>query len=201
MIVLDTLIALALFAAVSSLTPGPNNLMLMASGTRFGFARTIPHLLGVTLGFVFMIVCVGAGLIRLFDLWPALHQVLKVASIAYLLWLAWQIATAPVSADAAPAIGGQPMSFLQAALFQWVNPKAWTMALGAVSAYVPAAHPAFGLMLVAIVFGLINLPSCATWAAMGVQLRRILTDPGRMRIFNGSMALLLVASLAPVAFQ
>lgn len=198
---IDTLLALALFAAVSSLTPGPNNLMLMASGTRFGFGRTIPHLLGVTLGFVFMIACVGAGLIRLFEIWPVLHQVLKVVSIAYLLWLAWKIATAPVAEPHAPGTGGAPMSFMQAAAFQWVNPKAWTMALGAVSAYVPATHPVVGLALVAVVFGLVNLPSCATWAAMGVKLRHALADPLRMRLFNGSMAALLVASLAPAAFH
>lgn len=195
----ETLLALALFAAVSSLTPGPNNLMLMSSGTRFGFLPTIPHLLGVTLGFVFMIVCVGAGLIRIFDVWPALHGVLKVASIVYLTWLAWKIATAPVEIAASPGVGDKPMTFMQAALFQWLNPKAWTMAIGAISAYVPAAHPVSGLMLVAVVFGLVNLPSCATWAAMGVQLRRFMSNPAKLRLFNWTMAAALMASLVPVA--
>lgn len=198
---LDHLVALALFAAVSSLTPGPNNLMLMTSGTRFGFTRTLPHLIGVTLGFVFMIVCVGAGLVRLFDIWPMLHAVLKVASIAYLLWLAWKIASAPVATNPAPGMQSEPLSFMQAALFQWVNPKAWTMALGAVSAYVPVDHPVAGLAMVALVFGLVNLPSCAVWAAMGVQLRRFMADPMKLRLFNISMAALLAASLIPVAFH
>jgi len=195
---LETLLALALFAAVSSLTPGPNNLMLMSSGTRFGFLPTIPHLLGVTLGFVFMIVCVGAGLIRMFEIWPALHGVLKVASVVYLAWLAWKIATAPVEMAATPGAGDKPMTFLQAALFQWLNPKAWTMAIGAISAYVPATHPVSGLMLVAFVFGLVNLPSCAVWAAMGVQLRRFMSNPAKLRVFNWAMAAALLASLVPV---
>jgi threonine/homoserine/homoserine lactone efflux protein len=201
MLSIETLLALTLFAAVSSLTPGPNNLMLMSSGTRFGFMPTLPHLLGVTLGFVFMIICVGAGLIRLFEIWPALHGVLKVASIVYLLWLAWKIASAPVTMAATPGAGDRPLTFLQAALFQWLNPKAWTMALGAISAYVPATHPVSGLIVVAVVFGLVNLPSCATWAAMGVQLRRFMSDPAKLRLFNWAMAAALVASLVPVALN
>lgn len=201
MLSIETLLALTLFAAVSSLTPGPNNLMLMSSGTRFGFLLTLPHLLGVTLGFVFMIICVGAGLIRLFEIWPALHGVLKVASIVYLLWLAWKIASAPVTMAATPGASDHPLTFLQAALFQWLNPKAWTMALGAISAYVPAAHPVSGLIVMAVVFGLVNLPSCATWAAMGVQLRRFMSDPAKLRLFNWGMAAALVASLVPVALN
>lgn len=202
----DNILALTLFAAVSSFTPGPNNLMLMSSGTRFGFARTVPHLLGVTLGFVFMIVCVGAGLVRVFTLWPVLHTVLKIASMAYLLWLAWKIAVSPApepgrDADADGAGGGTPMTFMQAALFQWVNPKAWTMALGAVSAYIPPTQPVIGLALVAGVFGVVNLPSCMAWAAMGVQLRRFLADPRKLLAFNLVMAALLVASLVPVVLE
>lgn len=201
MLVYETLLALTLFAAVSSLTPGPNNLMLMSSGTRFGLVPTLPHLFGVTLGFVFMILCVGAGLIRMFEVLPALHDVLKLASIVYLLWLSWKIATAPVTMSAAPGSGDRPLTFVQAALFQWLNPKAWTMALGAISAYVPAAHPVSGLMLVALVFGLVNLPSCGIWAAAGVQLRHFMSDPAKLRLFNWAMAAALVASLVPVALN
>ena len=201
MLVYETLLALTLFAAVSSLTPGPNNLMLMSSGTRFGLVPTLPHLFGVTLGFVLMILCVGAGLIRMFEVLPALHDVLKLASIVYLLWLSWKIATAPVTMSAAPGSGDRPLTFVQAALFQWLNPKAWTMALGAISAYVPAAHPVSGLMLVALVFGLVNLPSCGIWAAAGVQLRHFMSDPAKLRLFNWAMAAALVASLVPVALN
>jgi threonine/homoserine/homoserine lactone efflux protein len=196
----ELFLGLLAFSFVSSATPGPNNLMLMASGTNFGFTRTVPHMLGVALGFVVMVVLVGLGLAKLFDAFPILRTALKIGSVAYLVYLAWKIATsgAPKGDVAASA---KPMTFLQAALFQWVNPKAWTMALGAVSVYVPASNPITGLFLVAGIFGLINLPVVSTWAAMGVQLRRFLQDPAKLRIFNITAAILLLASLYPVIFD
>lgn len=196
----ELLIALIGFAFVSSATPGPNNLMLMASGTNFGFARTMPHMLGVTVGFVFMLFLVGLGLAKLFEIFPGLHLILKVGSVAYLLYLAWHIATASAPTGDG-AIGAKPMTFLQASLFQWVNPKAWTMALGAIAAYVPPDNPTTGLALVALVFGLINLPVVSGWALMGVQMRRFLQEPAKLRAFNVTAALLLVASLYPVVFD
>jgi threonine/homoserine/homoserine lactone efflux protein len=195
------LLGLVAFAFVSSATPGPNNLMLMASGTNFGFARTIPHMLGVALGFVLMVILVGLGLAKLFEAWPILHVILKIGSVAYLVYLAWKIATASAPKGDRAASNGKPMTFVQAGLFQWVNPKAWTMALGAVSVYVPPSSPVLGLLLVAGVFGAINLPVVSAWAAMGVQLRRLLQDPVRLRIFNVTAALLLLASLYPVIFD
>jgi threonine/homoserine/homoserine lactone efflux protein len=129
----NALSALTLFVFVSSITPGPNNLMLLSSGTRFGFRRTIPHMLGIGVGFMVMIALVGLGLAQLFLLYPPLHLALKIVSITYLLYLAWKIATSePPTADEAET--GKPMTFLQAAAFQWVNPKAWTMTLTAFSA-------------------------------------------------------------------
>jgi threonine/homoserine/homoserine lactone efflux protein len=195
------LLGLVAFAFVSSATPGPNNLMLMASGTNFGFARTIPHMFGVALGFVLMVILVGLGLAKLFAAWPILHVILKIGSVAYLVYLAWKIATASAPKGDSAASNGKPMTFVQAGLFQWVNPKAWTMALGAVSVYVPTSSPVLGLLLVAGVFGAINLPVVSAWAAMGVQLRRFLQDPVRLRIFNVTAALLLLASLYPVIFD
>ena len=198
--------ALVAFAFVSSITPGPNNLMLMTSGTNFGFVRTIPHMLGVSIGFTLMIVLVGAGLAKVFEIYPLAHQILKYASCAYLLWLAWKMATSappgskPGAKDGAPA-KTQPMTFVQAALFQWVNPKAWTMALTAVSAYTLPAHPVMSLLVVAAVFGAINLPSVGSWTLLGTQLRRFLNDPVRLRVFNVTMALILVATLYPVLFE
>ena len=191
------LVALAAFALVSSVTPGPNNLMLMASGTNFGLRRTVPHMLGVAIGFTVMIVAVGAGMATVLAVAPGLLDVIKWASVAYLLYLAWRIATAP----AKPLDGrsaARPLTFAQAAAFQWVNPKAWTMALTAVSAYIPPDRPRLGLLIVAGVFGIINLPSVALWAAMGVSLRRFLADPRRLRAFNVVAALTLVATLYPV---
>lgn len=193
-------LALTAFALVSSITPGPNNLMLMASGTNFGFARTVPHMLGVAIGFTLMIVLVGAGLVTVIGLVPGALVAIKWLSIAYLLYLAWKIATAVPKPLVAGKAAGKPMTFVQAALFQWINPKAWTMALTAVSAYIPASDPRTGLVIVALVFGTINLPSVGLWAAMGVSLRRFLSDPRRLRVFNVAAALTLVATLYPVVF-
>ena len=192
---MQTLPALTAFAFVSSITPGPNNLMLMTSGTNFGFRRTVPHMMGVALGFVLMIVLVGLGLAELFARYPLAHAVLKWVGVAYLLYLAWKVAMAapPEQGDAA----GRPLTFVQAALFQWGNPKAWTMALTGVTVYMPPVDPWIGLALVAGLFGAVNLPSVALWAAMGVKLRRWLSDARRLRLFNVAAAVLLVGSLYP----
>ena len=192
-----SLAALLVFAFISSITPGPNNLMLMASGTNFGMARTVPHGLGVTIGFCAMTIVIGGGLIKLFELFPAAYLVLKVGCVCFLLYLAWKIAfAAPVSqTNAAKLATARPLTFLQAALFQWVNPKGWTMALVAVTAYVPRTEPRLGLLLVALVFGAVNLPCVVLWTLMGVKLRKILNKPKALRSFNIAMALLLVASL------
>lgn len=190
-------IALAGFALVSSITPGPNNLMLMASGTSFGFVRTVPHMLGVAIGFTVMIVAVGLGMATVLAVVPGLLVVIKWVSVAYLLYLAWRIATAPAKPLEGQS-GARPMTFLAAAAFQWVNPKAWTMALTAVSAFIPARDPVVGLLIVAATFGAINLPSVGLWALMGVGLRRLLADPRRLRVFNVLAALTLVATLWPV---
>ena len=193
----DLLFALALFAFVSSVTPGPNNLMLMASGANFGFRRTVPHMLGIALGFTFMVLMVGAGLIRVFEAWPVSYSALKVGSVVYLLWLAWKIARAAPAESRGEA--GRPFSFLQAAAFQWVNPKAWAMALTAVSAYTPDRSMAT-IVLVAAVFGAINLPSVSSWTVLGQQMARLLRSPKHLRAFNWTMAALLVASLYPVVW-
>jgi len=197
MTMLPALAALTLFALVSSITPGPNNLMLLSSGTRFGFRRTIPHMLGVTLGFGLMIAMVGLGLARLFTAYPLLQSVLKVASVAYLLVLAWKIATStPPSAETLEQ-QGRPMSFLAAAAFQWVNPKAWTMAITATSAYLPPVGPWTGPLLVALVCVLVTIPSVTLWTAIGLHLRRFLEQPAKLRLFNWTAAALLVVSLYP----
>ncbi len=191
----DIFLALVVFAFVTSITPGPNNLMLMASGANFGFRRTIPHMLGVGIGFVVMVVLVGLGLVQVFDAFPASYVVLKVVSVAYLLYLAWRIATAAPPGEAYRP--GDPMTFLQAAAFQWVNPKAWSMALTAIAIYAPSRSPA-AIVLVALVFGAVNLPSVGSWALLGQGMRRWLDTGPRLRVFNAGMALLLVASLYPV---
>lgn len=192
----EVLLGLTVFSLVSSITPGPNNLMLMASGANFGFRRTVPHMLGVALGFTFMVLLVGIGLVQVFEAFPVSYTLLKVVSLAYLVYLAWKIANAAPSGGS-DARSGSPLTFIQAVLFQWVNPKAWTMALTAVSVYSPS-QSLTAVAFVAGVFGAVNLPCVSFWASMGQQLQRILTNPRRLRAFNVAMALLLVGSLYPV---
>lgn len=191
---------LILFAFASSVTPGPNNIMLASSGLTHGFRRSIPHMLGISIGFMAMLVLVGLGLGTLFRNWPGLHDVLQVACAVYLLYLAWRIATA-VPPSASGQTEGRPFSFLQAAAFQWVNPKAWTMALGVIAVYVPPAGLLTDLLFAALLCGLVNLPSISVWTLFGMALRRLLHRPAAIRMFNWAMALLLVASLYPMAAE
>jgi threonine/homoserine/homoserine lactone efflux protein len=192
----ELLSALILFSFVSSITPGPNNLMLMSSGANFGFKRTLPHMLGVGLGFTLMVVLVGLGIIQLFDTYPFSYQILKVISVAYLLYLAYKIAMSGSSIESGEAKVA-PMSFIQAVLFQWVNPKAWTMALTAISVYAPSKSvPA--IVFVALIFGAVNLPCISSWTALGQKIQGFLTNNRRLRTFNFTMASLLVLSLYPV---
>lgn len=196
----EILIALITFAFVSSITPGPNNLMLMASGANYGFRRTLPHMFGISLGHAFMVVAVGAVLLDIFARFPVLNIVLKVLSAAYMLWLAWKIATA--LPPEARAVTGRPFTFLQAAAFQWVNPKAWFMAITAISTYAPQDRGALaGALAVAAVFAATNWPAIAVWAWIGVQVRRFLGTAGRLRAFNITMAVLLVGSLYPMVWR
>ncbi len=191
----DLLKALAAFAFVTSITPGPNNLMLMASGANFGLRRTLPHMLGVGIGFTIMIVLVGLGLAQIFERYPASKIALKLISVAYLLFLAFKIANA--APPTSQTEQGTPITFIQAALFQWVNPKAWTMSLSAIGAYAPS-QDITGVLWVALVFGIVNLPSVSCWTLFGQQMRRFLTSPYRLRIYNWTMAALLVLTLYPV---
>ena len=193
----EILIALIGFAFASSITPGPNNLMLMASGANYGLRRTVPHMLGISFGHAFMVIMVGVVLLQVFVTFPVLNTVLKVVSAAYMTWLAWRIATA-VPPEASE-VTGKPFTFLQAAAFQWVNPKAWFMAITAISAYAPQDQGiADGAAIVAVVFAAVNLPSVTVWAWMGVQVRRWLGSAQRLRTFNISMAVLLLLSLYPM---
>lgn len=194
------LLSLTLFCFVASITPGPNNLMLMSSGLTFGLRRTMPHLAGVTLGFMLMVALVGLGINALFAIFPWLDTFLKIASILYLLWLAYRIASSG-AVHAAGQPRGTPLTFLQAAAFQWVNPKAWMMAVTAVAVYVSASRFALDLGVVTLIFGLINVPCIAFWATFGTLLRHVVDSPRLMHTINIGMALALVASLAPEVTQ
>jgi threonine/homoserine/homoserine lactone efflux protein len=193
----EILIALVGFAFASSITPGPNNVMLMASGANYGLRRTVPHMLGISIGHAFMVFMVGVVLLGVFLTYPALNIVLKVVSATYMIWLAWKIANAVP--PEAKKVTGKPFTFLQAAAFQWVNPKAWFMAITAISAYAPQDRGlVIGSLMVAAVFAATNLPAVTVWAWIGVQVRRWLGTARRLRVFNITMAVLLVASLWPM---
>ncbi len=194
----ELLLALTTFALVASMTPGPNTLMLMASGANFGFRRTLPHMVGVSVGFVVMVFLVGVGLMQLFDAWPMSYTLLKGASIAYLLWLAWKIATAGQLNNG--TVAGKPLGFWQAAGFQWVNPKAWAVSLATISAYAPGFNLG-SITLIAAVFAAASLPATTVWTLLGREISRFLKNPGHLRLFNWAMAALLVATLYPVLFS
>ncbi|SFO11428.1 Threonine/homoserine/homoserine lactone efflux protein [Roseovarius lutimaris] len=193
----DLLIALTGFAFVTVITPGPNNLMLMSSGANFGFRRTVPHMLGIGLGFPTMVFLVGIGVMQVFDLWPLSYVILKIVSVVYLLYLAWKIAHAapPKQTEAE----GRPLTFLQSAAFQWVNPKAWSMALSAVTLYA-TGRDLVAVLWVAGIYVLVSGLSTTGWTVLGQQLRRFLKSPARLRAFNWIMAGLLVTTLIPVLF-
>lgn len=190
------LIALLGFATITLFTPGPNNAMLMASGANYGLRRSLPHLLGVALGFPAMVALMGLGIDDAFRRWPVLVPAMKIASIAYMLWLAWKMARA--GAPKAASAEDHPLSFLQAAAFQWVNPKAWAMGLGALSAYAAGLG---GSLWVVVIFVVIGIPSALVWTVLGQGMRRALTSPARLRVFNVTMAVALVASMLPVIWH
>jgi threonine/homoserine/homoserine lactone efflux protein len=198
----DTLAAFSLFALVTSITPGPNNIMLLASGVNFGFRPTLPHMAGISSGFLVMVFAVGLGLAQVFARLPWLYGVLKWLGAIYLLYLAWCIANAaPPEANAVAGRAAKPMTFWGAAAFQWVNPKAWMMAVGAFSTYVPASSGVLIIGATAALFAAINFPSVGVWALFGSRLRHMLRVRRNRILFNYGMAALLVASLYPLLLE
>ncbi|WP_027051202.1 LysE family translocator [Mesorhizobium erdmanii] len=194
---LDAFLALLVYAFVTSITPGPNNLMLLASGVNFGIARTVPHMLGISTGFLILLLAVGFGLGAVLTAFPALHNALKIAGAAYLLYLAWRIAMSR-SLSTKGEVAAKPMRFIDAAAFQWVNPKTWVMALYAMAVYTNPDHPFTSVALISIAFAVVNLPSVSIWAGFGTALRGFLSDPVRLRWFNIAMGVLLAATLWPM---
>ena len=191
--------AMAMFAFVTSVTPGPNNMMLLASGVNFGMKRSLPHWLGVSLGHFVMLLLVGAGLESLLKAYPFVYQVMKVVGFAYLVYLAWGVAR-----SGAPERNGaeatKPISFFGAAAFQWVNPKAWIMSIGNFSNYMPTDASITFVVLTCMMFSAINFPSVGLWVWLGAKLEYYLQHDTVRRIFNWTMALLLVVSMIPVLF-
>jgi threonine/homoserine/homoserine lactone efflux protein len=195
----DLATAFALFAIASLFTPGPNNLMLMTSGVNFGFARTLPHVFGVVLGFGFLVLAVGVGLGAVFAAFPLLYGVLKFGGAAYLLYLAWLIARAGPAKTGGSR--GRPLTFVEAAAFQWINPKAVVMAIGGISTYAAIAAFPFNVGFMVAIFVALGFLSSGTWVLFGTTLRSLVTDPKRARIFNLLMAAALVLSVIPVFLE
>lgn len=192
---MDSLLPLIGFAIAGSVTPGPNVLMVAAAAAGHGMRAVVPHMLGISAGFPVMILAVGLGLSGPLAASPTLHLALKWVGAAWLLWLAWKIATAePRAAESRP-----PLGFLGGAAFQWVNPKAWMLAAAVVPAFTRPEAPLTPQVLVIVaVFACVTLPSLLVWAAIGAGAGRLLGEPRQLRIFNITMALLLVASLIPI---
>jgi threonine/homoserine/homoserine lactone efflux protein len=194
----DLILAFSIYAFVTSITPGPNNTMLLVSGLNFGIARTVPHLLGVSAGFAALVVAIGLGAGVVFTAFPFLHTILQIGGAAYLLYLAWRLATASPSYDSAET-PSKPITFVEAATFQLINPKAWVMATGAIAAYVPPQEVLSGTLIITVVYALVNAPCIFAWASLGSVLRNVLTSPRFIRVFNVLMGSLLALSLVPLA--
>jgi threonine/homoserine/homoserine lactone efflux protein len=192
----DVLLAMLTFCFVAGVTPGPNNLMLMTSGVNFGLRRTLPHLSGVVIGFTIMVALVGLGLTAIFARIPALLPIMRYLGAAYMLWLAWKIANSGPVGDGEAR--GAPLGFLGAAAFQWINPKGWVIALSALTAYSVVDDYARNVLIVALTYFVVAIPSSGIWAVLGASMRRALADPRVARPFNWTMAALLAASIVPV---
>lgn len=193
----EALMAATLFALVSSITPGPNNTMLLASGVNFGFRRSLRHLAGVQIGFWFLLLVTALGLHSTLTNFPNFYLVLRIAGGSYLLWMALKLATAhPSSAEATSQ--SEPMGFWAAAAFQWINPKAWVMTITCMSTYLPADASAVDMATLIAMFVMVGVPCSFVWLTFGQAMRQWLQDPLRLRIFNVTMAVALVASLNPM---
>src|ERR1700761_7344270 len=191
------LLAFVVFATVMFFTPGPNNVMLLSSGLTYGFRPTVPHILGITFGFAFMIGAVGVGLGTIFIAYPVLQTILKYAGVAYLVYLAAVTAMSdPVLPD--QATGRGPMTFWGAAMFQWINAKGWVMVIGTITAYAAIAAFPWNIAIQVLLSLMLGTVSCTAWAVFGSALRPVLTSERAVRAFNIVMALLLLASLYPV---
>lgn len=196
------LISISTFTLSTVMTLGTNNIMLLSSGLTFGYKNTLPHIFGVMLGFPVMVILVGLGMGVLFEQFPFVFTILKVVGIVYLLWMAYKIANNHTTYEIDEKGESKPFTFFQAALFQWVNPKAWIMAITATSVFVISNESSFlQVIIIAIIYMLSGVISTNSWALGGVFLKRFIRDEKSVKIFNISMALLLVVSVIPFVLQ
>ncbi len=170
--------------------------MVLVSGANWGLARTLPHIVGIALGFPLMIVVAGLGLDTVFRAWPILHDILKYVAFAYLLFLAWRISQA--GRPDTTTVRARPLDLFEAMAFQWVNPKAWAIIFGATALFTTAgSDPVVEIGIMAVLFGLVCLPNGVVWCLFGTAIARFLSDDRHRRIFNVTMAVLLVISVLP----
>lgn len=196
------IISIASFTLATVLTPGPNNIMLLSSGLTFGYKRTLPHMMGIMFGFPLMVVGVGLGVGAIFELFPVVFILLKVVGIAYLFWMAWHIANSKGGFDTKENDESNPFTFIQAAAFQWVNPKAWIMAITATATFTTDTSIALQqVMMIAFIYLLSGVISTNSWAMGGVVLKKLIKNDRSIKIFNISMAVLIVVSVLPFIFE
>ena len=190
----DTLIPIALFSLAGAYTPGPNTIMLTASGQAFGFRRSIPHMAGIILGCITLFTAFGLGLAQIFALYPQLHKALRIAGAGYLLYLAWRILRAGDPADGEAR--AKPLTLLEAAAFQWVNVKALTLAVGIMAAFTTiGGNQLAEVATIVTVFMLVTIPSLPIYVLFGVAIRTMLKSERSRRIVNTVMAALVALSV------
>jgi len=196
------LISIATFTLSTVMTPGPNNIMLLSSGLTFGYKNTIPHILGIIVGFPIMVILVGLGMGMLFEQFPFLLTLLKVIGIVYLFWMAYKIANNHSTYQVDENSESQPFTFLQAAFFQWVNPKAWIIVVTAISVFVTSNESSFlQVLIIAFIYMISGIISTNSWTLGGVFLKQFIKDEKGVKFFNISMSILLVLSVLPFIFE
>lgn len=195
---LDAFISLITLAIAAGWTPGPNNALVASSGARFGFRATLPHVTGIAVGFPVMIFLIAVGLGQVFQQSSVLREIVRIGGILVLLWVAWKIATA--SGSATDEKTGKPFRFIEAAAFQWINPKAWVMSIGISAQFVNPVTPVRSALIVSAVFFVVGFGSASSWTLFGTVMQRWLNTHNRLRIFNISMAALIVLSVFAIVF-
>lgn len=198
---LDNLVPLSIFAFVASVTPGPINIMLLTSGVNFGIRRSLPLFIGANSGYFFVLLAVGLGLGEIFKTYPGLYNFMKIVSVIYFLHLAWKIVSSSLPHSENEASRSRPLTYFEVVLFQWINPKGLLMAISYFSSYALPESNTLTIVSMAVLFAVINAPSIGIWLLFGSHLKRYLQMPFYLSIFNWTMAILLLASLAPIIFS
>lgn len=193
---MEIYVSILFFCFVTSITPGPNSVMLMASGVNHGARKSLPHYLGIVIGFPLMVAAIGFGLSAVFVDYPVVHQTIKLIGTAYLMFLSWKIANA--SSPSASQELKAPFTFSQALVYQWLNPKAWVISVGAIATFTSLDNINEAVVVIVLGYIMAGVVSMALWLFVGVYMQRFLSNKSRLKYFNIFMAILLLGSLAPM---